>query len=105
SDALRTILKEEGWKGLYRGIGPSLLLVCNLLFVDSKSKLFQFSISFTVLVTHGAIQFTAYEELRKLATYMKDKGGKANITDGDTLLVIFSLMCLGSRHYSLNMYK
>ncbi|RWV85122.1 hypothetical protein BHE74_00052848 [Ensete ventricosum] len=72
-DALRTILKEEGWKGLYRGIGPSLLLV-----------------------THGAIQFTAYEELRKLATYMKDKGGKANITDGDTLLNSFDYAALGA---------
>ncbi|CAL9773963.1 unnamed protein product [Musa acuminata subsp. burmannicoides] len=72
-DALRTILKEEGWKGLYRGIGPSLLLV-----------------------THGAIQFTAYEELRKLATYMKGKGGKAKITEGDTLLNSFDYAALGA---------
>jgi len=28
-DALRTILKEEGFLALYRGIGPGLLLVCN----------------------------------------------------------------------------
>ena len=27
SDALRTILKEEGWCALYRGIAPSLFLV------------------------------------------------------------------------------
>ncbi|XP_008812194.1 folate transporter 1, chloroplastic isoform X2 [Phoenix dactylifera] len=26
SDALRTILKEEGWRALYKGIGPGLLL-------------------------------------------------------------------------------
>lgn len=27
SDALRTIIREEGWRALYKGIGPSLLLV------------------------------------------------------------------------------
>lgn len=34
SDALRTILKEEGWGALYRGIAPSLFLVsyCYILF-------------------------------------------------------------------------
>uniref|UniRef100_A0A0E0D687 Folate transporter 1, chloroplastic n=1 Tax=Oryza meridionalis TaxID=40149 RepID=A0A0E0D687_9ORYZ len=50
SDALRTILKEEGWLALYRGIGPGLLLV-----------------------THGAIQFTAYEELRKALIVAKNR--------------------------------
>ncbi|KAL3844717.1 hypothetical protein ACJIZ3_002120 [Penstemon smallii] len=43
-DALRTILKEEGWRALYKGLVPGLFLQ----------------------VTHGAIQFTAYEELRKM---------------------------------------
>ncbi|KAH7852550.1 hypothetical protein Vadar_026196 [Vaccinium darrowii] len=42
-DAVRTILKEEGWSALYKGLVPGLFLQ----------------------VTHGAIQFTAYEELRK----------------------------------------
>ncbi|CAN6440608.1 unnamed protein product [Victoria cruziana] len=42
SDAVRSILKEEGWHALYRGIGPSLLLV-----------------------SHGALQFMFYEECRK----------------------------------------
>ncbi|KAJ4723530.1 Folate transporter 1, chloroplastic [Melia azedarach] len=42
-DAFTTILKEEGWRSLYRGIVPGLFLV-----------------------SHGVIQFTAYEELRKV---------------------------------------
>ncbi|XP_019172170.1 PREDICTED: folate transporter 1, chloroplastic isoform X1 [Ipomoea nil] len=43
-DALITIMKEEGWRALYKGLVPGLFLQ----------------------VTHGAIQFTAYEELRKV---------------------------------------
>ncbi|XP_021714593.1 folate transporter 1, chloroplastic-like isoform X1 [Chenopodium quinoa] len=53
-DALRTITKEEGWTALYRGIWPSLLLQ----------------------VSHGAIQFTAYEELRKLLVDFKSEKAK-----------------------------
>lgn len=49
-DAVRTILKEEGWGALYKGLGPSLFLV-----------------------THGAIQFTAYEELRKAVLNYRSK--------------------------------
>ncbi|KAG2546112.1 folate transporter 1, chloroplastic-like [Panicum virgatum] len=67
SDALRTILKEEGFLALYRGIGPGLLLV-----------------------THGAIQFTAYEELRKAMIFMKttqtrteDRGGEESLNSID----------------------
>ncbi|XP_077248000.1 folate transporter 1 isoform X2 [Tasmannia lanceolata] len=62
SDALRTILKEEGWPALYKGIGPSLFLV-----------------------SHGAIQFTVYEELRRLAIHIKCKEGKKNIANEDKL--------------------
>ncbi|KAL2905504.1 Folate transporter 1 chloroplastic [Bienertia sinuspersici] len=52
-DALKTILKEEGWTALYRGIWPSLFLV-----------------------SHGAIQFTAYEELRKFLVDFKSDRAK-----------------------------
>ncbi|CAN8277680.1 unnamed protein product [Cochlearia groenlandica] len=52
-DAFRTIVKEEGPKALYKGIVPSL-----------------------VLVSHGAIQFTAYEELRKIFVGLKAKRRK-----------------------------
>lgn len=47
-DALRTIWREEGWLAFYRGIVPGLFLV-----------------------SHGAIQFTAYEELRKVIVDFK----------------------------------
>lgn len=73
SDALRTILKEEGWLALYRGIGPGLLLV-----------------------THGAIQFTVYEELRKMAIRLKAKEGKTNPTDADKSLNSFDYATLGA---------
>ncbi|XP_042470129.1 folate transporter 1, chloroplastic-like [Zingiber officinale] len=73
SDALRTILKEEGWQALYKGIGPSLLLV-----------------------THGAIQFTVYEELRRLVTRTKGKGAKTNALGGDESLSSFDYAALGA---------
>ncbi|KAK9749659.1 hypothetical protein RND81_02G141700 [Saponaria officinalis] len=56
-DALRTISKEEGWTALYRGIGPSLFLQ----------------------VSHGAIQFTAYEELRKVLVDLKSERNKTDV--------------------------
>ncbi|KAB2036592.1 hypothetical protein ES319_D03G012200v1 [Gossypium barbadense] len=43
-DTVRTILREEGWTALYTRLGPGLLMQ----------------------VSHGAIQFTAYEELRRI---------------------------------------
>ncbi|KAJ8764276.1 hypothetical protein K2173_006016 [Erythroxylum novogranatense] len=52
-DALRTILREEGWSALYRGIVPSLFLV-----------------------SHGAVQFTAYEEFRKIVVEYKSRRRK-----------------------------
>ncbi|KAL7613640.1 folate transporter 1, chloroplastic [Lactuca sativa] len=65
ADALKTILKDEGWRALYKGLLPGLFLV-----------------------THGAIQFTAYEELRKLLVDRRDKQ-MASITTAADLLASF----------------
>ncbi|KAJ0961161.1 hypothetical protein J5N97_000845 [Dioscorea zingiberensis] len=46
-DALRTILNEEGWRAFYKGAGPGL-----------------------ILVSHGAIQFTVYEELQNYDSHL-----------------------------------
>ncbi|GMI68169.1 folate transporter 1 [Hibiscus trionum] len=62
-DALRTILREEGWTALYKGLGPGLL----------------------TQVSHGAIQFTAYEELRRIMVDYKERKQKSE--SGSNLLV------------------
>ncbi|XP_011025871.1 PREDICTED: folate transporter 1, chloroplastic isoform X2 [Populus euphratica] len=63
-DALKTIMREEGWRALYKGIVPSLFLV-----------------------SHGAIQFTAYEELRKVIVDYKAKQRKEDCRSADTDLL------------------
>ncbi|KAG8662751.1 folate transporter 1, chloroplastic isoform X3 [Manihot esculenta] len=60
-DALKTIMKDEGWSALYKGIVPGLFLQ----------------------VSHGAIQFTAYEELRKVIVDYKSKGSRRNYKTSD----------------------
>ncbi|XP_051149057.1 folate transporter 1, chloroplastic-like isoform X2 [Andrographis paniculata] len=70
-DALRTILKEEGWRALYKGLVPGLFLV-----------------------THGAVQFTAYEELRKFAMNIRIGERKNRIANG--LLDSFDYAFLGA---------
>lgn len=70
-DAFRTILKEEGWTTLYRGIMPSLFLV-----------------------SHGAVQFTAYEELRKAIVDFKS-GGSIN-ANADSVLNSLDYAALGA---------
>ncbi|XP_078159460.1 folate transporter 1 isoform X1 [Carex rostrata] len=73
SDAMRTILKEEGWLALYRGLGPSLFLV-----------------------THGAIQFTVYEELKRAVIHVKRREIKSNSLGGEELLSSFDYATLGA---------
>ncbi|XP_034932894.1 folate transporter 1, chloroplastic isoform X2 [Populus alba] len=64
-DALKTIMREEGWRALYKGIVPSLFLQ----------------------VSHGAVQFTAYEELRKVVVDYKAKQRKEDCKSADTDLL------------------
>ncbi|KAG4125375.1 hypothetical protein ERO13_D10G091500v2 [Gossypium hirsutum] len=70
-DALRTILREEGWTALYKGLGPGLLMQ----------------------VSHGAIQFTAYEELRRIMVDYKEKKQKSE--GASNLLNSFDYALLG----------
>ena len=64
-DCLYSIARTEGIPGLYKGLTPSLLLV-----------------------SHGAIQFTCYENLKSLARgeggaiFAPENGGKKNNDDG-----------------------
>ncbi|XP_061999891.1 folate transporter 1, chloroplastic isoform X1 [Rosa rugosa] len=73
-DALRTIMREEGFAALYKGLGPSLFLQ----------------------VSHGAIQFTAYEELRKVIVDLKSKQGTNNSGSSDTVLNSLDYAALGA---------
>nr|XP_023888798.1 folate transporter 1, chloroplastic isoform X1 [Quercus suber]POE65748.1 folate transporter 1, chloroplastic [Quercus suber] len=73
-DALRTIMREEGWSALYRGIIPGLFLQ----------------------VSHGAIQFTAYEELRKGIIDFKSKDRKKDSESDDKLLNSVDYAVLGA---------
>ncbi|KAL8240530.1 hypothetical protein R6Q59_013885 [Mikania micrantha] len=65
SDAFKTILKDEGWRALYKGLLPGLFLV-----------------------SHGAIQFTAYEELRKIIIEFRHKQNPSVNKSSDSLTTI-----------------
>ncbi|KAG2319194.1 hypothetical protein Bca52824_012407 [Brassica carinata] len=69
--AIRTIMKEEAPIALYKGIVPSLSLV-----------------------SHGAIQFTAYEELRKVIVVSILKRRKPESADN---LLLGRLCCDSSK--------
>ncbi|GER25546.1 folate carrier protein, partial [Striga asiatica] len=73
SDALRTILKEEGWMALYKGLVPGLFMV-----------------------SHGAIQFTAYEELRKMVINIRTEENVQNSNVAENLLDSFDYAVLGA---------
>lgn len=66
-------MREEGWSALYRGIIPGLFLV-----------------------SHGAIQFTAYEELRKGIIDFKSKDRKKDSESDDKLLNSVDYAVLGA---------
>ncbi|XP_007046811.2 PREDICTED: folate transporter 1, chloroplastic isoform X1 [Theobroma cacao] len=70
-DALRTILREEGWTALFKGLGPGLLMQ----------------------VSHGAIQFTTYEELRRIMVDYKERKRKSE--SDSNLLNSFDYAVLG----------
>ncbi|XP_045829442.1 folate transporter 1, chloroplastic-like isoform X2 [Trifolium pratense] len=72
-DAFRTIMREEGFSALYRGIVPGLFLV-----------------------SHGAIQFTAYEELRKTIIDLKSKRSETQHQNPDQLLNSVDYAVLGA---------
>ncbi|KAK4262131.1 hypothetical protein QN277_027724 [Acacia crassicarpa] len=72
-DAFKTITKEEGLRALYRGIVPSLFLV-----------------------SHGAMQFTVYEELRKVIVDLKSKESKMHHQIPDKLLNSMDYAVLGA---------
>ncbi|XP_048335351.2 folate transporter 1, chloroplastic isoform X3 [Ziziphus jujuba] len=73
-DALRTIMREEGWKALYKGIVPSLFLQ----------------------VSHGAIQFTVYEELRKVVVDLKSRKSTESSESSETVLNSIDYAALGA---------
>ncbi|MED6150554.1 Folate transporter 1, chloroplastic [Stylosanthes scabra] len=73
-DAFRTIMREEGFRALYRGIVPGLFLQ----------------------VSHGAVQFTAYEELRKVIVDIKNMRSRRHRQNPDDLLNSADYAVLGA---------
>ncbi|XP_057420855.1 folate transporter 1, chloroplastic isoform X1 [Lotus japonicus] len=73
-DAFRTIMREEGFSALYRGLVPGLFLQ----------------------VSHGAIQFTAYEELRNIFVDLKSRGSTVHRENPDQLLNSVDYAVLGA---------
>ncbi|XP_071735300.1 folate transporter 1, chloroplastic-like [Rutidosis leptorrhynchoides] len=64
-DALKTILRDEGWRALYKGLLPGLFLV-----------------------THGAIQFAAYEEFRDIIVDFRAKRNPSNAKNSELLTTV-----------------
>ena len=78
-DAARTIIREEGYLGLYKGTGPALLLT-----------------------SHGGVQFVVYEFLRKqfhdeiIAKYKHDKDSSSQQPILQRLKKSFGYLMIGA---------
>ncbi|KAJ7515444.1 hypothetical protein O6H91_22G013500 [Diphasiastrum complanatum] len=73
TDALRRIIQDEGWWALYKGLGPGLLLV-----------------------SHGALQFMAYEESRKIGIAFRLKNSNKDELHEEDPLSSVDYLLLGA---------
>ncbi|KAF5798634.1 putative mitochondrial carrier domain protein [Helianthus annuus] len=88
NDAFKTILKDEGWRALYKGLLPGLLLVRFGIVISV-----QYAMRY---VSHGAIQFAAYEELRKMIIDFRHKQKDSSVAKSSNLLTTIDYATLGA---------
>lgn len=70
-DALRTIMREEGWRALYRGIVPSLLLVSlfTYLWVTQQRELLISAYFFLISLVASKMYFSIVLRCMKIDFY------------------------------------
>ncbi|XP_057445378.1 folate transporter 1, chloroplastic-like [Lotus japonicus] len=78
-------MREEGFSALYRGLVPGLFLI---LVTPSGIPV--------SAPAHGAIQFTAYEELRNIFVDLKSRGSTVHRETPDQLLNSVDYAVLGA---------
>jgi len=61
--------------------------ISTILSIDKSLKIILLSFSMSQQVSHGAIQFTAYEELRKITVDFRSKRSTVRNQNPDKLLV------------------